>query len=123
MPSEEVEERRRRRRKERTKTNLVDKLGDFLLESLHHIGQSLDFVFLMEVNGTFGADCLLVSVAVGVDFKVRMLVTTSDSHHSTTTTSWFHSFIKRDELVMRKHLWFEMSPLAEGTKDEEQSLQ
>jgi len=84
-------------------------LGDFLFESLHHIHQSLDFVSFVMVNGTLSADCLLVCLAVRVDLLLWMLVTTSDPRHR---SSLFHSFIKRDELVVRSHLRLEMSPLA-----------
>ena len=66
-----------RKKERRTRTNLVDELGDFILETLHHFNQSLDFVFFVEIKDAFGADCLLVSVAVRVDLQVRMLVTTS----------------------------------------------
>jgi len=80
MPSEEVEEESQERRKNK-RANLFDELGDFLLESLHHIGQSLDFMSFVEIKDAFGANCLLFCLAIGVDFKVRMLVTTSGPRH------------------------------------------
>ena len=43
------------------------------LESLNHIGKSVNFVLLVMVEDTFGADRLLVCVAVSVDFLVGML--------------------------------------------------
>ena len=93
MPSEEVEEERiSRKKKEQERANLFDELGDFLLESLHHIGQSLDFMSFVEIKDAFGANCLLVCLAIGVDFKVRMLVTTSGPRHG-ATSSWFHGLV------------------------------
>jgi len=67
-----------RKKERRTRTNLVDELGDFLLEPLHHIGQSLNFVSLVDIEDAFGADCLLVFLAERVDFLLWMLFTTGN---------------------------------------------
>jgi len=60
------------------KENLVDEIGDFLLESLHHIHQSLDLVANMRINNTLSADDELVCVAVGIDFLLWMLFAADD---------------------------------------------
>jgi len=75
MPSEEG---KRKNQKKENKKNLGDELGNFLLESLHHIGQSLNLVSFMEIKNALSANRLLVSVAVGVGLQVRMLLTV---HH------------------------------------------
>ena len=90
-----MEETKKKIKKEnRTRTNLVDKLGDFLLESLHHIDQPFNFMSLVMVNGTLSADRLLVCLAVSVDLLLRMFFTTSDPRYRATYTSWFHGLIK-----------------------------
>ena len=104
---------RKQERRKRIRTNLVYELGDVLLEPLHHTYQSLDFVSFVMINHALGADRLLVCLAVGVDLLMWMLFTTGDPGHG---ASWFHSFIKRDELVMCRHFWLEMHLLAVATE-------
>jgi len=54
--------------------NLVHQSGNAVLESLGEGGQQVKFVPLMEFNDTLGTDSSLVSLAVRVDFLVRMLL-------------------------------------------------
>ena len=77
-----------KKEKEKGKTNLVGQLGDFLLESLHHIRQSLNLVANMGVNDTLGADGELVCAAVSVDLQVRMPLTTRDPRCCTSTSTF-----------------------------------
>ena len=58
--------------KKRNQENLVNELHDFILESLHHIGQSLNLMALMEIKNALRANILLVSVAVSVGFLLWM---------------------------------------------------
>ena len=68
-------------------------MGYFLLESLHHIGQSLDFMLLMEVSYTLSADGQLVCVTLSVDLLIEHSLQNSvaslSSHPSHTI--WFGS--------------------------------
>ena len=68
-----MEETRKKKKKENKKTNLVDEFGDVLLESLHNIDQSLDFMSFVMINHALGADGLLVCLAVSVDLQVRII--------------------------------------------------
>jgi len=54
-----------------------------------------------------------LSVAVSIDLLLWMLLTTSDPRHC---TSWCHGFVKRDELMARCQLCFEVWLLAGGAE-------
>ena len=69
---------RKKEEEKKKKKYLLDKTGDFLLESLHHIDQSLNFMSLVEIKDAFGADCLLVFLAERVDFLLWMLFAADD---------------------------------------------
>ena len=56
-------------------TNLVHQGGNRVLESLGDVDEKVDIMSFMEIDGALGTDGGLVSLAVGVDFKVRMLLT------------------------------------------------
>jgi len=75
---ERCQERKGRKKGKDKETNLLDETGNLFLESLHHIDESINFMFLVVVNGTLGAEGLLVSAAVGVDFLVWMLLAMVD---------------------------------------------
>jgi len=51
---------------ENPQANLVNKLLDFFLESLHNIDQSLNLVANMRINDAVWADGLLVCMTIGV---------------------------------------------------------
>jgi len=55
-------------------SNLVHQSGNGVLESLGDIDEKVDVMSSMRFNGTLGTDGSLVSLAVGVDLKVRMLL-------------------------------------------------
>jgi len=62
------------KRGKRKETNLVHQSGKTVLESLGESGQQGKFVPLMGFDGTLGTDRSLVSLAVRVDLKMRMLL-------------------------------------------------
>ena len=114
----EKRKRMKDKKKEKRKENLVSELWNFLLESLHHFGQSVNFMSLVMVNGTLWADGLPVCVAVGVDFQVWMFFTTNHPQHR-DTTSWLRGLIKRDKLMVCHWLGPEVWLLAIATEGDE----
>jgi len=56
-------------------TNLVHQSGNGILESLGDVDQASDIMSTVEIHSTLGTDSSLVSLAVRIDFKMRMLLT------------------------------------------------
>jgi len=75
-----VNEKKERKKEEEKKKKkyLLDKTGDFLLESLHHGGKSVNLMSFVKIDRTLGADDELVCVAVSVDFRLWMLFAMED---------------------------------------------
>ena len=75
----------------------------------------------VKIDCTLGTDSSLVSLAVRVDFILRMFLTMN--HPGRTGRSSLQSIINRDELVMGSDFRLQMGLLAGGTEVGEQSMQ
>jgi len=71
----------RRKKKEKKKrkikdleANLVHQSGNGVFESLGEGGEGMEIVSLVGIHNTLGTDSSLVSLTVGVDFLMRMLL-------------------------------------------------
>ena len=79
--------------------NLVHQSGNAVLESLGESGQQGKFVPLMEFHNTLGTDGSLVSLAVRVDFLVRMHLAMKNPGGRRRGSS-LQGLVSGDELVM-----------------------
>jgi len=111
MPSEDVEEIRKKRKRKKKKEQTLS--TSWVISSLNPCitVANLSILGPLWKSTTLCADCWLVCLAVGVDLLLRVLVTTGDPRHSTPTT-WLHSYIKWDELVVRSSPCFQVQPFA-----------
>jgi len=78
-------------------------------------GQQSKFVPLMEFNDTLGTHGSLVSLAVGVDLTLRMLL--AANHPTLSTRASFQSFLNRCKLVVGRRRDLEMHFLASSAQE------
>ena len=55
-------------------TNLVHQSGNAVLESLGDVDQAINIMSFMKIDGALCTDSSLVSLAVRIDFLMRMLL-------------------------------------------------
>ena len=96
------------------KTNLIHQSGNGVLESLGGGGEGMKIVSLVGIHNTLGTDSSLISLAVGVDLKMRMLLTVKNPG-SRLRGSSLEGLVSGDEHVMGRDLLLLVDPLASIT--------